>query len=121
PLSATGFLLGLVGVLFVIATVLQYRDRLTLSLFAPELGAVTGINVDRLDLGFLLIFSLTVLIGLRFMGALLSSALIILPAATARRVTDRLSQFIAISMIVSAISVGVGFLVSEALFRRSTW
>lgn len=120
PLSAAGFLLGLVGVAFVIASVLHYKDRLTLSLFAPELGAVTGINVDRLDLGFLLIFSLTVLIGLRFMGALLSSALIILPAATARRVTDRLSQFIAISMIVSAVSVGIGFLVSSALFHRST-
>ncbi|MGH9735395.1 MAG: metal ABC transporter permease [Candidatus Acidiferrales bacterium] len=120
PLSTMGFLLGLAGVVFVISTVLRYRDRLTLSLFAPELGAVTGINVDRLDLGFLLIFSLTVLIGLRFMGALLSSALIILPAATARRVTDRLSQFIAISMIVSALSVGIGFLVSNELFRRST-
>lgn len=120
PLSMTGFLLGLAGVLFVIASVLQCKDRLTLSLFAPELGAVTGINVDRLDLGFLLIFSLTVLIGLRFMGALLSSALIILPAATARRVTDRLSQFIAVSMIVSAISVGVGFLISTKLFRTST-
>lgn len=120
PLSTTGFVLGLAGVLCVIATVLHYKDRLTLSLFAPELGAVTGINVDRLDLGFLLIFSLTVLIGLRFMGALLSSALIILPAATARRVTDRLSQFIAISMIVSAVSVGIGFLVSSELFRKST-
>jgi len=120
PLSAMGFVLGLAGVLLVIASVLHYKDRLTLSLFAPELGAVTGINVDRLDLGFLLIFSLTVLIGLRFMGALLSSALIILPAATARRVTDRLSQFIAISMIVSAVSVGIGFLVSSVLFRRST-
>lgn len=120
PLSSIGFLLGLAGVLFVIASVLHYKDRLTLSLFAPELGAITGINVDRLDLGFLLIFSLTVLIGLRFMGALLSSALIILPAATARRVTDRLSQFIAISMIVSAVSVGIGFLVSNELFRRST-
>lgn len=120
PLSAVGFLLGLAGVLFVIASVLQYKDRLTLSLFAPELGAVTGINVDRLDLGFLLIFSLTVLIGLRFMGALLSSALIILPAATARRLTDRLSQFIAVSMIVSAVSVGAGFLISTGLFRTST-
>lgn len=119
PLSMRGFLLGLAGVLFVIATVLQLKDRLTLTLFSPELGAVTGLNVDRLDLIFLLIFSLTVLIGLRFMGALLSSALIILPAATARRVTDRLSHFIVVSMVASALAVVIGFLIGALLFRTS--
>lgn len=120
PLSLGGFLLGLAGVALVIATVWQFKDRLTLALFSPELGSVTGLNVDRLDLIFLLIFSLTVLIGLRFMGALLASALIILPAATARRLTDRLSQFILVSMIASALAVAIGFVFSGVLFHAST-
>jgi zinc transport system permease protein len=115
-----GFLLGVAGVLVVMVSVLRLKDRLTLALFSPDLGAVTGVKVDRLDLGFLLIFSLTVLIGLRFMGALLSSALIILPAATARRLTDRLSQFMVVSMIASALSVAAGFFVSSVFFRTST-
>lgn len=119
PLSVRGFLLGLAGVVFVIATVLLLKDRLTLTLFSPELGAVTGLNVDRLDLAFLLIFSLTVLIGLRFMGALLSSALIILPAATARRLTDRLSRFILVSMVASALAVAIGFVIGAVFFRNS--
>lgn len=119
-LSLGGFLLGVAGVFLVIATVLQFKDRFTLALFSPELGAVTGLNVDSLDLIFLFIFSLTVLIGLRFMGALLSSALIILPAATARRLTDRLSQFILVSMIASALAVGFGFLFSGIFFRTAT-
>jgi ABC-type Mn2+/Zn2+ transport system permease subunit len=119
-LSTAGFLLGLAGVVLVIVTVLQFKDRFTLALFSPELGAVTGLNVDRLDLIFLLIFSLTVLLGLRFMGALLSSALIILPAATARRLTDRLSQFILVSMIASALAVVIGFLFSGVLLHAST-
>jgi len=42
-----------------------------LTLFSPELAAATGINVSRLNLYYLLIFSLTVLLGLRFLGALL--------------------------------------------------
>ena len=119
-LSLGGFLLGVAGVFLVIATVLQFKDRFTLALFSPELGAVTGLNVDSLDLIFLFIFSLTVLIGLRFMGALLSSALIILPAATARRLTDRLSQFMMVSMIASALAVGFGFLFSGIFFRTAT-
>jgi ABC-type Mn2+/Zn2+ transport system permease subunit len=119
-LSLGGFLLGVAGVFLVIATVLQFKDRFTLALFSPELGAVTGLNVDSLDLIFLFIFSLTVLIGLRFMGALLSSALIILPAATARRLTDRLSQFMMVSVIASALAVGFGFLFSGIFFRTAT-
>lgn len=120
PLSLTGFLLGLAGVLFVIFGVLRFKDRFTLMLFSPELGAATGLNVGRLELYFLLIFSVTVLIGLRFMGALLSSALIILPAATSRQLTDKLSHFILVSMAVSAISVLTGFLISAVAFRTST-
>lgn len=120
PLSLTGFLLGLSGVLFVIVGVLWFKDRFTLMLFSSELGAATGLNVDRLNLYFLLIFSLTVLIGLRFMGALLSSALIILPAATARQMTDRLSHFILVSVVTSALSVASGFLVTAVVFHAST-
>jgi zinc transport system permease protein len=54
-----------------------------------------------------------------FMGALLSSALIILPAATARRLTDRLSQFMIVSMMASALAVGFGFLFNSVFFRTS--
>jgi len=114
PLPLTGFLLGLAGVLLVIISVLWLKDQLILILFSPDLGATTGLNVDRLNLWFLLIFSLTVLIGLRFMGALLSSALIILPAATARQVTDKLSHFILVSLIISVLSVVFGFVVAAA-------
>lgn len=119
-LSLPGFLLGVAGVLFVVVAVLQFKDRLILMLFSPELGAATGLNVARSELYFLLIFSVTVLIGLRFMGGLLSSALIILPAATARRLTESLSHFILVSMAVSAASVLIGFLIGAVVFRTST-
>jgi ABC-type Mn2+/Zn2+ transport system permease subunit len=119
PLSLPGFLLGLVGVLFVILAVLRFKDRFTLMLFSSDLGAATGLNVGRLELYFLLIFSLTVLIGLRFMGSLLSSALIILPAATSRQLTGNLSHFILVSMGVSAASVLSGFLLSAVALRTT--
>jgi zinc transport system permease protein len=115
-----GFLLGVAGVLLVIGSVLVLKDRFTLMLFSPELGAATGLPVARLELYFLFSFSLTVLIGLRFMGALLSSALIILPAATARQLADRLGSFIMISMFASALAVGCGFLVSSRFLHTST-
>jgi ABC-type Mn2+/Zn2+ transport system permease subunit len=120
PLPLAGFLLGLAGVAIVIATIVALKDRFTLMLFSPELGAATGLNVARLEMYFLLIFSLTVLVGLRFMGALLASALIILPAATARQLTDSLSNFIFASIALSALAVVSGFAVSAALFKTAT-
>lgn len=120
PVPMIGFLLGLAGVAIVVASVAALKDRFMLTLFSPELGAATGLNVSRLEMYFLLIFSLTVLVGLRFMGALLASALIILPAATARQLTDRLTHFIFASMALSALAVASGFAVSKAFFRTET-
>lgn len=119
-LSLSGFILGLIAVTCVTFAVLRFKDRFTLTLFSPDLAAASGLNVGRLDLYFLFLFSVTVLIGLRFMGALLCSALIIVPATTARQLTDRLSHFILVSMAVSVLSVVTGFLISTFVFRSVT-
>jgi zinc transport system permease protein len=119
-LSSGEFLFGCVAVAFIIFFIHQCKDRLMLTVFSPDLASASGIRVARLELFFLLIFSLTVLVGLRFMGALLSSALIILPAATAEQLTDRLSRFILVSMAASVLSVLVGFTVSTYVLRIST-
>lgn len=119
-LSLSGFLLGAAAVGLIVFFIFQMKDRLILELFSPELAAATGVKVARLDLGFLLVFSLTVLVGLRFMGALLSSALIIIPAATARHLTDRMVQFVILACTASVVSVGVGFVISTLILKTST-
>ena len=119
-LSLAGFLLGTAAVILVVAFLVGMKERLILDLFSPELAAATGVNVARLDLGFLLVFSLTVLVGLRFMGALLSSALIIIPAATARQLTGRMAQFVVVASATSLVSVVVGFLISTLILKTST-
>jgi zinc transport system permease protein len=84
------------------------------------LAAATGVDTSRLDLYFLLLFSLTVLIGLRFMGALLGSALIIIPSATARQLTSKLPHFLTLAAGISALSVAGGFLLNLYAFKFST-
>jgi ABC-type Mn2+/Zn2+ transport system permease subunit len=120
PVSPLGALLGFVAMLAVVLSIFFLKDRLALSIFSPDLASATGVNVSRVDLCFLLVFSLTVLVGLRFMGALLASALIILPAATARRLTDRLSRFLVVSSAISLISVIAGFLLNELVLKLPT-
>src|SRR5437773_3111856 len=112
-LTLPWFIIGLVAVFAIVAFVLVFRQKLILSLFSPELAASTGVNVSRLNLYFLLVFSLTVLLGLRFLGALLVGALIIVPAAIGRQLTHTLTAFLATSASASVLSVMLGFLISH--------
>jgi ABC-type Mn2+/Zn2+ transport system permease subunit len=119
-LSLLGFFLGLVATLLVVISAVLLKDRLALSVFSPDLAEATGVNVARVNLLFLLLFSLTVLVGLRFMGTLLASALIILPAATARHLTEKLSHFLVVSSAISLLSVIAGFLLNAFVLKLST-
>ena len=116
PLTLPVFLLGALAVVLIILFLFRFRDALVLSLLSPELASSTGVNLSRLELYFLLIFSLTVLVGVRFMGALLASALVILPAATGRRFSDSLSKFLAASAATSVLAVLIGFFVGRHFF-----
>src|ERR1039457_4537134 len=86
-LSLAAFLVGIVAVFLIILVIFRFKDELILGLFSPELAAATGVKLERLTLYFLLAFSLSVLVGLRFLGSLLAGALIIIPATTGRRLT----------------------------------
>jgi len=119
-LSPAGFLLGLAAVLFVILSIFLLKNQLSLAIFSTDLAAATGVPIARLDLYFLLLFSLTVLVGLRFMGALLASALIIMPSATARQLTNKMSPFFLLAVVASFVSVAAGFLLNALVFKFST-
>ena len=117
-ISLFGFLLGAFAAGFIIAAIWNLRDRLVLTLFSPDLAAVTGVNVSRVNLYFLLLFSLTILVGLRFMGSLLTGSLIILPAAIGRRLSNKMSYFLIASSVASTVSVGTGFLLNSFVFPK---
>lgn len=118
-LNVTGFAAGFTAVAAVILFVGYARERLMLIAVSSDLAAVTGIKVDRLNLYFLIAFSLTILIGLRFLGALLSSALIIVPAAIGRQLTERMSHFLLLSCGAGVLSVFAGFAISARVFKAA--
>ena len=111
-LSLAAFLIGVAAVFLIILVIFCFKEELILGLFSPELAAATGVKLERLNLYFLLVFSLSVLVGLRFLGALLAGSLIIIPATTGRRLTSDLSHFLVISCLASVVAVGSGFAVT---------
>jgi ABC-type Mn2+/Zn2+ transport system permease subunit len=117
-LSLTAFLVGIVAVFLIILVIFRFKDELILGLFSPELAAATGVKLERLNLYFLLVFSLSVLVGLRFLGALLAGALIIIPATTGRRLTSDLMHFLIVSCLASVVAVGSGLAVTHYLLTQ---
>ena len=97
------------GIIFV---VLNLKNKFIVQMISPDLASVTGLKNNRLNLYFLLIFALTVILGLKFLGALLMGSLIIIPAAAAKNVSWNINSMLLTGALLAAFSVVAGFLIS---------
>ncbi len=113
-LSTNEFFFGMAASLTIVIVIWLLRNKLIISLFSQELAAAEKINVGFVNLAFLLLFGLAILTGLRFLGALLAGALIIIPASAARQLTHTLGVFLFTSALLSVFSVVFGFWISQA-------
>jgi ABC-type Mn2+/Zn2+ transport systems, permease components len=107
--------IGLFGCVAVMWTLYAIRHKLILVIFSPDMARALKIDVDRVNFIYLCTFGGTILLGLRFLGSLLVGALIIVPAATARRLSSSLNRFLILSCVASLVSVGTGFIASRYL------
>jgi manganese/zinc/iron transport system permease protein len=84
------------------------------TLFDPSFAAAAGLRVRLLELLMTVLLVVAVVIGVRSVGAILMVAMLVIPAATARQVTRRLSRMLPVAGLVGA-AVGVsGALLASA-------
>lgn len=114
PLAQNEFIFGAAASALVLLALWFLRHKLIITLFSEEMAASTRINVGLINLCFLLLFSLAILAGLRFLGALLAGSLIIIPASAARQITHSLTSFLVASVLISVASVLIGFFIATA-------
>jgi ABC-type Mn2+/Zn2+ transport system permease subunit len=109
PISTLEIVFSLLAAVRVVTFMLRERHRLVVSLVSPDIARTSGVNVRRLNLGYLLMFALTVALGLSHLGVLLMGSLIIIPAATARRLATHLSQMLTLSAVIAVGTTILGF------------
>ncbi|EKT62649.1 zinc ABC transporter permease subunit ZnuB [Providencia burhodogranariea] len=98
----------LIGVT-VVCGLLIWRWRALLSMTVnQELAFVDGINIQRLRLLLMLVTALTIGIAMKFVGALIITSLLIIPAATARRFSRTPEQMAFIAILIGMLSVTGG-------------
>lgn len=100
-----------VGVVSAIVVVALYR-RLLFTTFDPEVAGVSGVNVPAMEAVLMVLLSATILVTVRVIGVLLISALLVLPAVTARLLTNSFGRMLWLSPVLGAVFGAVGMYAS---------
>jgi zinc transport system permease protein len=103
-----------VGIVALIALIRIWRPLLSLSVH-QDLAAAEGVPVERTKAAFVLILALVVAVSLKVVGALLTIAFLIIPAAAARPFAETPEQMALLATILAALAVAFGLFVSVSI------
>ncbi|PXX93245.1 zinc ABC transporter permease subunit ZnuB [Marinobacter vulgaris] len=85
---------------------------LLMSTIHEELARVEGVPVERLRLALMLMFSIVIAVAMKIVGVLLITALLIIPAATARRLANNPEHMVGLAIVFGFIAVSGGLTLS---------
>lgn len=105
--------LSVAASLIVLLAVRQAYPKLVLGNISEELAAAERINVRRYELLYLLLIAVTVALGVKVVGGLLTAALVAIPPSAARNLGRNLRQYKLGSMGIGIASAVIGIV----LFR----
>lgn len=97
---------GILSLAVIIMIVCLYKE-LQVMTFDRKYAKSLGIHVKTIDFLLFLLVSLSIIIGIRSVGVVLMSAMLIAPAVAARQLTNRLPRLLILSAIFGVLS---GFL-----------
>ncbi|GAB5478741.1 MAG: zinc ABC transporter permease subunit ZnuB [Marinobacter nauticus] len=100
------------GAAFVLSLLALLWRGLLMSTIHEELARVEGIPVERLRLALMLMFSLVIAVAMKIVGVLLITALLIIPAATARRLAHNPEHMTALAVVFGVVAVSGGLTLS---------
>ena len=100
------------GVVLVIGLLIALWRPLLSMTINEDLAQVEGINVDRMRLILMLMIGLVIAVAMKFVGALIITSLLIIPAATARRFALSPESMAVIASLLGSIAVILGLALS---------
>ncbi len=104
-------IIAVVGVL-ILSWFFASIKKLTFLSLSEESAAASGINVNLQTLIFYVALAVATVLGVKILGIVLVSALIVLPPATSRMITSSFKSYLIVSIIVSEIVMVLGITLS---------
>lgn len=99
------------SIIVLIAYVIMYNKIYSITI-DEDFSKASGLNVDLYNTLITILISTTIVIGMKFMGSMLISALIIFPAITSMKLFKSYKNVVIFAVIISIISFFVGITLS---------
>ena len=99
----------------VVFTMILHYPRFMYMTFDHEAAKASGIKVGRLDVLLTVLTAVTVVLGMKVVGILLVSALVVIPAAAGLQLASNFKQAILLSSLIAVISVLLGLVLAYFL------
>jgi zinc transport system permease protein len=102
------------SIVVLVIILLFYNEHFSTT-FDEEFAKVSGINTKKINSMLVLLTGITVVLAMKVVGIMLTSALLILPAVTALQIAKSFKNAMVISSIVAIASVSIGIYFSLML------
>ncbi len=89
-------------------TVKKIYSSMVLASISSDLAQTSGVNLKLYNALYLLCIAVTVALGVRIVGGLMTAALLAIPACTAKNISSNLSQYTVISTIAGSLACILG-------------
>lgn len=99
------------GVIFVATSLIS--KKLLLGVVSEDLAKSQKIDVPKINLIYLLLVALVVAMGVKFLGTLLTGAMVIVPAVTAKNFAKSIKSFHLFSIIFGVLASVAGILIAK--------
>lgn len=111
---------GLDGLFIILGSLLIFvvtkliSKKLMIGIVSEDLAKAQKVNVPQINLIYLLMVGLVVALGVKFLGTLLTGALVIIPAVTAKNLARSIRGYHVASILVGLISSVAGIFIAKA-------
>lgn len=89
--------------------------KMTLAVVSEDLAKVSGVKTRLINLIYLLSIGVVVALGVKFVGTLLTGALVIVPAAAAKNISSKMIVYSLAAMLIGIFSAGIGITTATML------
>ena len=99
----------ILSLIIIFATKIIY-SKMVLSSISEDLAKAEGVDLKKYNLIYLVCIALTVALGVRIVGSLMTAALVAIPACTSRNLSKNLVQYSYIGLVSGSLACALGVL-----------
>ena len=112
-IGLTDGIFTLIGAVVIFAVTMFISKDMMVGIVSKDLAKSQKINTSKIDLIYLLLVSCVVALGVKFLGTLLTGAMVIIPAVAAKNIAKSTKAFRVSSIIFGVAATVIGILLAK--------